>query len=136
MAAIRLGQCFGGVRPSQARHHLAARQCMPGMIELLVTHGVDVHASDEDGRTAVDLVGRTDWTTPLEVRASTHDVLGELIEINRRSKRERAHALQERARLIGAVIDGDAALCGSCRQRRPSFSIANSSNASCCTTRR
>ena len=32
----------------------AARECQPAMVELLVTHGVDVHATDEDGRTALD----------------------------------------------------------------------------------
>ena len=98
---------------------LAARQCMPAMIELLVTYGVDVQATDEEGQTALDLAGKTDGTPPPGARASTRDILNELIEISHRSSRGRARALGERARLIDAIIDGDAAALRRTQARTP-----------------
>ena len=98
---------------------LAARQCMPALIELLVSHGVDVQATDEEGQTALDLAGKTDGTPPPGARASTREILNELVEIGCRSKQPRARALGERARLIDAIVDGDAVALREARGRTP-----------------
>ena len=49
------------------------------MIELLVTQGVDVNATDADGHSAVELAGRTDWTPPPGAIKNPHVAVQELV---------------------------------------------------------
>ena len=92
--------------------HIAARECQRPTIELLVSHGVNVHSTDEAGRSAPKVVGSTDSTVSAEDKAKTMVILEELVEIAQLPKRESVRILRRRAQLIDSVIDGDVeALC-------------------------
>ncbi|MCY3736662.1 MAG: ankyrin repeat domain-containing protein [Gemmatimonadaceae bacterium] len=83
----------------------AAQQCRRLMIELLVTHGVDVDTVDGSGKGLLDMVGRSDGRPSREERVKTTALLEELIGLVRGAERE-AHLLRLRADLMDAVLGG------------------------------
>ena len=90
---------------------LAVQLCERPMIELLVTHGVDIDMVDEDGRGLLDMVGKSDWRPPREERVRTTALLEELMGLVHGSRRE-ARLLRLRGELMDAVLGGRiGALC-------------------------
>ena len=75
------------------------------MIELLVTHGVDIDTIDADGRGLLDMVGKSDWRPRREERVKTTALLEELMGLVHGSARE-ARLLRLRGDLMDAVIEG------------------------------
>ena len=84
---------------------LAVQLCERPMIELLVTHGVDIDMVDEDGRGLLDMVGKSDWRPPREERVRTTALLEELMGLVHGSRRE-ARLLRLRGELMDAVLGG------------------------------
>ena len=90
---------------------LATRLSQGAMVELLVTHGVDVEAAT-DSELDEEKIQRT-------ANESTCRLLEELRGILGLPKRERARILRLRAQLIDAVIDGDARSLRDVQQQAP-----------------
>ena len=85
--------------------HWAVQQCRRLMIELLVTHGVDIDTVDENGKGLLDMVGQSDGRPSREERARTTALLQELIRLVHGAGRE-ARLLRLRADLMDAVLEG------------------------------
>ena len=83
----------------------AVQLCRRPMIELLVTHGVDIDTIDADGRGLLDMVGKSDWRPRRDERVKTTALLEELMGLVHGSARE-ARLLRLRGDLMDAVIEG------------------------------
>ena len=83
----------------------AVQLCRRPMIELLVTHGVDIDTIDADGRGLLDMVGKSDWRPRRDERVKTTALLEELMGLVHGSARE-ARLLRLRGDLVDAVIEG------------------------------
>ena len=108
----------------------AVQLCRRPMIELLVTHGVDIDTIDADGRGLLDMVGKSDWRPRRDERVKTTALLEELMGLVHGSARE-ARLLRLRGDLMDAVIEGRTGdLRALCRRRRPSSSSGSWSGTS------
>ena len=83
----------------------AVQQCRRLMIELLVTHGVDVDTVDESGKGLLDMVGRSEGRPSREERVKTTALLEELTGLVHGAGRE-ARLLRLRRDLMDAVLEG------------------------------
>ena len=83
----------------------AAQQCRRLMIELLVTHGVDIDTVDENGKGLLDMVGRSDGRPSREERVKTTALLRELMGLVHGAGRE-TRLLRLRRDLMDAVLGG------------------------------
>ena len=83
----------------------AVQLCRRPMIELLVTHGVDIDTVDEDGRGLLDMVGKSDWRPRREERVKTTALLEDLMGLVHGAARE-ARLMRLRGDLMDAVIEG------------------------------
>ena len=84
---------------------LAVQLCRRPMIELLVTHGVDIDTVDADGRGLLDMVGKSDGRPRRPERVKTTALLEELMGLAHGSARE-TRSLRLRRDLMDAVIEG------------------------------
>ena len=84
---------------------LAVQLCRRPMIELLVTHGVDIDTIDAGGRGLLDMVGKSDGRPRRPERVLTTALLEELMGLVHGSGRS-ARLLQLRGDLMDAVIEG------------------------------
>ena len=96
----------------------AVQLCRRPMIELLVTHGVDIDTIDEDGRGLLDMVGKSDWRPRREERVKTTALLQELIELVHGRGRE-SRLLRLRGDLMDAVIEGRTGDLGAVQAEAP-----------------
>ena len=83
----------------------AVQLCRRPMIELLVTHGVDIDTVDADGRGLLDMVGKSDGRPRRPERVKTTALLEELMGLAHGSARE-TRSLRLRRDLMDAVIEG------------------------------
>ena len=83
----------------------AVQQCRRLMVELLVTHGVDIDTVDENGKGLLDLVGQSDGRPSREERAKTTALLEELMGLVHGAEGD-ARVLRLRADLMDAVLGG------------------------------
>ena len=111
-----------GSDPSSPRAESALRwavqQCRRLMVELLVTHGVDIDTVDENGKGLLDMVGQSDGRPSREERARTTALLRELIGLVHGTGRE-ACLLRLRADLMDAVLLGRIAALGAVQAEAP-----------------
>ena len=75
------------------------------MVELLVTHGVDIDTVDADGRGLLDMVGKSDWRPSRPERVLTTAFLEEVMGLVHGAATE-ARILRLRGDLMDAVIEG------------------------------
>ena len=83
----------------------AVQLCRRPMIELLLTHGVDIDTVDADGRGLLDMVGKSDWRPRRPERVLTTALLEELMGLVHGAAPE-ARILRLRGDLMDAVIEG------------------------------
>ena len=83
----------------------AVQQCRRLMVELLVTHGVDIDTVDENGKGLLDMVGQSDGRPSREERVKTTALLEELMGLVHGAEGD-ARVLRLRADLMDAVLGG------------------------------
>ncbi len=96
----------------------AVQLCRRPMIELLVTHGVDIDTIDADGRGLLDMVGKSDWRPRRDERVKTTALLEELMGLVHGAGRER-RLLRLRRDLVDAVIEGRTGDLGAVQAEAP-----------------